>query len=301
MGAERDIRSENAGGGRPGAAGPSVDAVVVSFGTRDLLRACLRSLRASVYPVRRVYVVDNGSRDGSPEMVRTEFPEVELLRMPGNVGFARANNAAFARSDADALLLLNPDARLAPGALGALTAELDADETIGVAGPVLVGWDGGVQYEGGRRDPSVLGEFGNITHLNARLPRSVLGRYLMNEWDHRSSRDVQVVSGACMLLRRSALDGRLFRSDFYMYGEDVELCQRLRDAGWRVRYVATAEVLHKGAASSRRARTRMRVAGVLSMAQLLSRRRGAFVAACYLAMVPLAWPLGAVLRLAWPP
>ncbi len=278
----------------------TVDAIVVNLDTRDLLRACLRSLQASAYPVRLTVVVDNASSDGSPEMVAAELPWAGLLRMGRNVGFARANNAAFPLTEADAVLLLNSDAELSPGALGALVAELERDPQVGAAGPVLVGWDGRVQYEGGRRDPSILGEFGNISHLNVQLPRSPLGRYLINDWDHRSSRDVDVLSGACVLLRRSALDGRLFRDDFFMYGEDIELCHRLRAGGWRVRYVSDAEVRHRGAATSRRTRTRMRVAGVVSMAQLLRRQRGRAYAAAYLAMVPVAWPLGVLVAKVWP-
>ena len=278
----------------------TVDAIVVSFNTRDLLRASLASLRASRYPVRRVFVVDNASVDGSAQMVRAEFPGVVVLVMPENLGFARANNVAFGLCEAPALLLLNCDAELSAEALGELTAALTADDGIGVVGPVLVGDDGLVQYEGGRRDPSILGELGNISHLNTRLPRSVFGRYLMNDWDHRSTRDVEVLSGACMLIRRSALDGRLFCEDFFMYGEDIELCQRLRASGWRMRYVGSAEVFHRGGAASRKARTKMRIAGVVSMAQLLRRARGPLYAAGYAAIVPLAWPLGSVIRRAWP-
>ncbi len=278
----------------------SIDAIVVNWNTRDLLRRSLLSLRASQHPVHRIFVVDNASADGSARMVSDEFPGVGLLRMRRNVGFARANNAVFRRSDADALLLLNSDAELSPGALGALVGELAADGRVGAAGPVLVGSDGRIQYEGGRRDPTILGEFGNISHLNYRLPKSVFGHYLMNEWDHRSTRDVEILSGACMLIRASALAGRLFCEDFFMYGEDIELCRRLRAAGWTLRYVGTAQVAHFGGATSKRARTKMRIAGVVSMAQLLRRARGPVYAAAYVATVPVAWPLGAVIRKAWP-
>ena len=274
----------------------SVDAIVVSHNTVGLLRRCLQTLSDSRHAIRRVFVVDNASLDGSADMVTAEFPDVVLLRMPQNVGFARANNAAFEHTDADAILFLNSDAELSPEAVGALASELTADHHVAVAGPMLLGDDGRVQYEGGRRDPSIIGEFGNISHLNVRLPRSPFGRYLMTDWDHRSTRDVEVLSGACMLVRASALEGRLFRDDFFMYGEDVELCQRLRAKGWRMRYVASSEVLHHGAGSSRSVRTRMRVAGVASMAQLIYRNSGLCHAAAYLAMVPIAWPLGWIIR-----
>jgi hypothetical protein len=248
----------------------------------------------------RAFVADNASTDGSAAMVRAEFPEAGLLELGRNVGFARANNAAFRLGAGAAVLLLNSDAELTPGALDALAAELERSPDVAAAGPVLVGTDGRVQFEGGRRDPSILGELGNISHLNVRLPRSVLGRYLMNDWDHCSSRDVEVLCGACMLVRRDAVGDELFSEEFFMYGEDVELSQRLRAGGWRLRYVAEAQVTHHGGATSRRARTRMRIAGVVSMAQLLCRRRGPVYAAGYLAVVPVAWPLGTLVRKVWP-
>jgi N-acetylglucosaminyl-diphospho-decaprenol L-rhamnosyltransferase len=277
----------------------TVDAIVVSFNTKALLRRCLKSAFSSQHRLRRVYVVDNASVDGSADLVDHEFPDVVLLRMTRNVGFARANNIAYGQSDADAILLLNSDAELSRGAVGVLVSQLATDDHIGIAGPMLVTPEGGVQYEGARRDPSIVGEFGNISHLNVRLPRSALGRYLMNDWDHYSTRDVEVLSGACMLVRTSSLEGRLFSEDFFMYGEDVELCQRLRARGWRMRYAAESRVLHHGAGSSRHAKTRTRIAGLISMAQLMSRNRGVCYAIAYLAIVPVAWPLGSIVRRVW--
>jgi N-acetylglucosaminyl-diphospho-decaprenol L-rhamnosyltransferase len=274
----------------------TLDVIIVNYNTRDLLDAALRSLDASVVKPDTVWVVDNGSTDGSAEMVSSEYPRVRLITSDQNVGFARGNNLAFERSNADLVLLLNSDAEVELGTIGALVAALVADPGIGAAGPVLVSADGSVQYEGARRDPSVLGEFSNITHLNRAYPGGALGRYMMNDWDHLSTRVVEVLSGACMLLRREALDGLLFRDDFFMYGEDVELCQRLRDAGWRLLYESSARVLHHGGAASTQARLKMRLAGVVSMAQLLARRRGPLYSLAYLAIVPVAWPLGAIVR-----
>ena len=274
----------------------AIDAIVVSYNARAVLRDALASLFASEVPLNCVFVVDNASSDGSAAMVREEFPAAELIALDENVGFARGNNLAFAASDAPYLLLLNPDAAIAPGGLGVMLEELESADDIGIVGPVLVSPDGRVQFEGGRRDPSIAGEFGNISRLNQRWTAGMFGRYLMSDWDHRDTRDVEVLSGACMLIRREALDGHLFSEEFFMYGEDVELCQRLRDAGWRMRYCAATEVLHHGGASSKRARTRMRVAGVVSMTQLLAKRRGALYALGYLAIVPIAWPLGILVR-----
>ena len=274
----------------------TIDAIIVSYNTRDLLRTAVRSLGASKVRPDTVWVVDNASTDGSAEMIEREFPDVRVIVAEQNLGFAQGNNLAFEHSTAELILLLNSDAEVEPGTIGNLVAALSLDAGLGAVGPVLVSPDGSVQFEGGRRDPSILGEFSNITHLNRVYPDGRFGHYLMNEWDHLSTGEVEVLSGACMLLRRAALSGRLFRDDFFMYGEDVELCQRLRDAGWRLLYDASSRVLHHGGASSKQARLRMRWAGVVSMAQLLSLRRGALYALGYLAMVPFAWPLGMIVK-----
>ncbi len=273
-----------------------VDVIIVSFNTRDLTRAALRSLEASELAPERVIVVDNASADGSAEMVASEFPDVTLIRAGENLGFARGNNLGFERSEAPYVLLLNSDAEVAPASIGTLAGVLDADATVGAAGPVLRSPDGSVQFEGGRHDPSITGEFSNITGLNRRARPGRLTHYLMNDWDHLSTREVEVLSGACMLLRRDALGGRLFRTDFFMYGEDIDLCQRVRDNGFRLLYCAEAEVLHHGGASSKQARLKMRVAGVISMAQVLGRRRGRVYAAGYVLMVPVALAVGAIVK-----
>jgi len=278
----------------------TVDAIVVSFNTRDLLRSCLASLADSSFAPRRVFVVDNASVDGSLAMVRSEFPDVTVIEMPRNIGFARANNVAFRQVRADAVLLLNPDAEVGGDTIAVLAAALAADEQVAAVGPVLVDADGRVQFEGARRDPSLIGEFANISHLNRRLPHGMLGRDRMSDWDHRSDRDVEVLSGACMLIRTAVLEERLFDDEFYMYVEDVELCQRLRSRGWRLRYCGDTEVVHSGAAATGAARTRMRIAGVASMARLFARRHGAAYAGGYLAAVAVAWPLGVVVRRLWP-
>ncbi len=273
-----------------------VDVIIVSYNTHDLLRAALRSVAASAVRPASVIVVDNASSDCSAEMVEVEFPEVILVRAESNLGFARANNLGMEQSRAEYELLLNSDVEIGPDTIEVLLREMSSDPAIGAVGPVLRGADGRVQFEGGRRDPSILGEFSNITHLNRVVASGPLTRYMINDWDHLSSRDVEVLSGACMLVRRSALDSTLFRTDFFMYGEDVELCQRLRAGGSRLRYVAETEVLHHGGASSRQARLKMRVAGVVSMAQLFVRSRGPLYALGYLLIVPIAWPIGAIVK-----
>jgi len=274
----------------------TLDVIIVNYNTRELLGAALRSLETSEVKPDVVWVVDNASVDGSSDMVEHDFPGVRLVRSDRNLGFALGNNLAFERSTADLILLLNSDAEVERDTIGALITALESDTRLGAVGPVLLSTSGSVQFEGGRRDPSILGEFSNITHLNRVYPDGRLGRYMINDWDHLSTREVEVLSGACMLLRREALGGRLFLDDFFMYCEDVELCQRLRDAGWGLLYDASSRVLHHGGASSKQARLRMRWAGVVSMAQLLSLRRGALYALGYLAMVPFAWPLGMIVK-----
>lgn len=274
----------------------SLEAIVVSYNTRELLRACLLSLQASSVHCDRVWVADNDSSDGSADMVAADFPQMQLLRMAENLGFARANNAAFKHVGAAFVLLLNSDAEVASDAIGVMLRALESHPELGAVGPMLMSPDGRAQYEGGRRDPSILGEFSNVSHLDRLFPNGRLGRYLMNDWDHRSSREVELLVGACMLIRTEALRGRLFSDAFFMYGEDVELCQRIRTHGYRLRYVAEAHVLHHGGAASMQALMRTRIAGVRAMYRILRAQRGVFYALWYPPAVLVAWPIGAVVK-----
>ncbi len=241
-------------GGGTGEAGeggiPDISVAVVSYNTQGLLRACLRSLldrQAEGEADLEITVADNGSRDGSVDMVRAEFPSVRLVETGGNVGFGRANNAALAQARGRHVCLVNSDAEILPGALSAGLAYLDAHPDVGLAGGQLLWPDGRLQTSWGN-DPTLGGVFREQTFLGVlpgRLRRAAPGP------PASGPRDVDQVCGAFMLIRRAAwrqVGG--FDPHYFMYNEDVDLNVRLRRAGWRVVFLPQARVTHHLGASS---------------------------------------------------
>jgi hypothetical protein len=224
----------------------------VNWNTRDLLAGCLESIALNVPTFQRsnveTFVVDNASTDGSAQMVHERFPWVRLIENSGNLGFARANNQAIELSNGPYVLLLNSDTVLHPKALSALIGFMDAHEEAGAAGGRLLDADGSLQdsctpmLTPGR-------EFWRLLFLEPLWPRAT---YPMRRWSTIAPRQVEVIKGACLLVRRRALDqvGALDES-YFLYTEEVDLCYRLAQAGWTCWWVPAAVVTHYGAASTR--------------------------------------------------
>ena len=231
---------------------PTLDVVIVSFCSCDLLRACLLSLTEySPASGTRIWVVDNASRDGTAEMVRAEFPEVELHASEKNLGFSVANNLAIRRGRAPYVLALNPDTRLTEGALDRLLQLMETNSSIGMVGCRLELEDGTFDHAARRSFPTPIGALGHFIGLGRRsnAPR-VLAQYRA-PWIE--SGPVDAVNGAFMLMRRRALDDvGLFDEGYWMYMEDLDLCYRLGQAGWTTWYEPSVTALHvKGASSGR--------------------------------------------------
>jgi len=220
-----------------------ISVLVVNYNGGLWLERCLSSLGVPPPEDVQVVVVDNGSSDGSPELIPHRFPYVRLLRMGHNAGFAVANNVAAACADGDALLLLNNDAWLETGALERLRQRLDADPRIGLVAPRLVSPDGRAQFVWSP-DRSLFGA------AVQRLRNRFEGRW----WNHRLLPPLLRLvlgrgwyTGACVLVRRRAFDEvGGFDPGFFLYHEDTDLCLRLRRAGWRLAWQPRATVVHAG-------------------------------------------------------
>lgn len=230
----------------------SISLLVVSYNTCNLLRRCLASTSAAGAGLSvQIIVVDNASRDGSADMVAREFPEVVLLRSRINLGFAAANNRALERADGRYVVLLNPDAELAPDALVRAIAFMDAHPAVGMAGGRLFDPLGHDQPSA-RCFPSLLNELLTLSGLAARYPRSRLfGRFDRTWADPAAPAEVDWVPGAFAIMPSSAmraLGG--FDERFFLYYEEVDLCRRLRHAGWQVWYRPEIKVYHLGGASA---------------------------------------------------
>ncbi|AXC10139.1 Glycosyl transferase, family 2 [Acidisarcina polymorpha] len=232
---------------------PDISVVVVSFNTRELLRDCLLTLRKEVEGLaNEVFVVDNVSRDGSAEMVAAEFPEARLIRSNVNLGFAAANNKAFSLATGRYIVLLNSDAFLRPMALQRSIEYMDAQPRIGLGGARLVGADGSWQPSR-RLFPSPLNDFLSLSGLAAKFPRSrFFGRQDHTWADQDQPGDADWVPGAYSIIRRTVLDqvGH-FDEQFFLYYEEVDLCRRIKQAGFLIRYWPDVVVVHLGGESSK--------------------------------------------------
>ena len=218
---------------------------VVSWNTRDLLATCLESMHGDAAAgLADVWVVDNGSADGSAEMVREGFPWVSLLEPERNLGYGPAVNRVARGTASPWVVASNADIELEAGALAALLAAGDADPGAGVIGPRLILPDGSTQ-PGVQPYPGVLD--GPLRNLSAhRISRRVGERlYLEGFWDPGRASVVDWVTGAFLLIRREVFDATGgFDEEHWMYAEDLDLCWRARRAGWRVRYEPAARVRH---------------------------------------------------------
>lgn len=231
-----------------------ISIVIVSYNTRDLLRRCLTEAYRHTEDVQpEIFVVDNASSDGSAGMVRAEFPAVRLLENAENAGFARANNQALRLLRSDFALLLNSDAMLKAGSLRALLDFAQARPRAAIVGPRLTDGEGRLQPST-YTTPSPWNEFLKALKLYKLLPAAVNSRlFLSSFFDHRTSRQAARLTGACVLIRKTALDSiGLLPEEFFFYGEVHDWCLTARERGWQVWFCADTEVTHLGGQSSAR-------------------------------------------------
>lgn len=230
---------------------PDLSVVVVNWNTRDLLKQCLHSVRETVGELNvESIVVDNASTDGSSAMVRREFPEVRLIENVENVGFARANNQALQISQGRLVLLLNSDTVVRAGALQAMCHFMDQHPEAGIVGAKLLNPDG--SFQASYLDfPTILSEVLLLTKLYLLFYPPCFPSYSLAR--SREIREADWVSGACLAIRRAALEqvGGL-DEDYFMYSEEVDWCWRVKQAGWKIFYIPQAEVLHWGGQSMKR-------------------------------------------------
>ena len=238
---------------------PAVSVAIVSYNTRDLTLRCLRGLYAEIKRFGEpceVLLFDNASADASAAAVREAFPQVQVIQSDENAGFGRANNAMIARASGEFVLLLNTDAFLHEGALVELAAALRDGPQLGAAGPRLLNEDGSLQ-QSCFRFPGPGEAWRENLWVNAVLknhPRLGDLRY----WPHDAPRDVDFVTGACVLVRRRALEqAGGFDENFFMYSEETDLEKRIRRAGWGVRFVPSAVVTHLGGGSGKLEKARV--------------------------------------------
>lgn len=232
---------------------------IVHYWAEGLLHQCLRALQLSDGVEWRCVVVDNGSADGLSAFNNLD-PRVSVLRSDRNVGFGAGTNLAFAAlGEVDYLLTLNPDVIVEPGTLATLAERLDADLTIGAATCRLLLPDGSIDPACRRSDPNLLSAFSRQSGLHRLFRRNRwLGGYNLTWLSPNRPHEVGCVTGALMLVRPEALKaaGGAFDERFFLYGEDLDLCRRIRNAGFRIRYEPAAWATHvKGSGQVRQPAT----------------------------------------------
>lgn len=236
----------------------SVAIVIVSYNTRELLRACLESLAEGAARSQvTTWVVDNASSDGSAELVRASFPGVRLISSAHNGGFAYANNLALREALSgdgrpDYVLLLNPDTTTPPGSIDALIGYLERCPKVGACGPKLLLPDGSLDLACRRSFPTPEVSLYRMLGLARLFPRSPrFARYNMTYLSPDQETEVDSVVGACMLVRRPIVEEvGLLDETFFMYGEDLDWAYRIKQHGWQIMYVPSVTVYHHKRASS---------------------------------------------------
>jgi GT2 family glycosyltransferase len=235
-----------------------ISIVIVNWNTQELLAQCLESVSDEInrlHPLRvETLVVDNASTDGSVQMIRERFPWVTLIENQTNVGFARANNQAILKSTGSYVLLLNPDTEVKPGAFEAMVRFLEANPQAGGVGARLLNPDGTLQVSC-YQVPTLPRELWRMFHLDALRPYGV---YRMTDWDLDTARKVDIIQGACLIIREEALSQvGLLDEKYFIYSEEVDLCHRLCQAGWPLYWVPQAEVIHYGGQSTQQVAAKM--------------------------------------------
>ena len=220
--------------------------VIVNYNVKYYLEQCLESVRRASQGLQvEVFVVDNLSTDGSVPYLRERFPEVTFIENDENVGFARANNQAIRQSRGEYVLLLNPDTILCEDTLRRFVDFMDAHPEAGAAGAYMLHADGTFAPESRRGLPTPFVAFCKMSGLTRLFPKSRLfGRYYMGYLDVNEANRIEAISGACMMLRREALDRvGLLDEDFFMYGEDIDLSYRILQGGY-YNYFLPVRMLH---------------------------------------------------------
>lgn len=220
--------------------------VTVAYRTPDLIRMLLRGVESARFAFPFEYIlVNNNPGDETSKLVRERFPWVKLIEAPGNVGFGAANNLAFREASGEYVMLVNPDLTLFPGEMEKLVAFADANADIGFVGPRLHNPNGTVQKNANRFPTPMIPVYRRTFLGKTPWGKRAVDQYFMEGTDWSSPIDVDGVFGAAILIRRRALDDiGHFDERFWMYFEDIDLCRRAWEKGWRVTYYPHVRLVH---------------------------------------------------------
>ena len=263
-----------------------ISIIIVNYNTKDMLRHCLRSITENTHHISyEIIVVDNASADQSAEMVACEFPDVKLFINTSNRGFAAANNQGFAAAGGRYILMLNSDTIVLNKALDTVITFADAHPEAGVVGCYVMNPDKTLQRTGFMY-PSVLNMFLSATYLYKLFPQNrFFGRERMTWWNRDDIRELDVVTGCFMLIRREMTEVvGMLDEDYFVYGEETDYCYRVKQAGWKILFPPDAQIIHFGGASSSQMKPQMALQIRASILLFFRKHRSilAYLSACFL-------------------
>ena len=229
--------------------------IIVNYNVKDFLENALISIKKAIADIKaEIFVVDNASEDGSVEMVRQKFPDVKLIVNDKNLGFARANNQALKLAKGKYILLINPDTIVQEDTFKVLISFLESHPECGMVGCKILNPDGTLQLACRRSFPTPWVAFTKMAGLSALFPKSkIFARYNLTYLDPDEITEVDAVSGSFMMIRREVYEqvGGL-DEDFFMYGEDIDWCYKIKKAGWKIYYVPLTQIIHFKGESTKR-------------------------------------------------
>jgi GT2 family glycosyltransferase len=247
--------------------------IIVNWNTKDLLCQCIDSLTQTLKKMdTEIFVVDNGSTDGSVAAIREKFPRVRLVENQVNLGFARANNQAIYQSSGEYLLFLNPDTRVKDEAIPTILSFMSSHAKAGLVGAQLLNADESKQNSIANF-PSLATELFNKSLLRWLFPEKFPGK----ERDYPGPVEVESVIGACMLVRRKAVEQvGLLDEEFFLFLEETDWCYRIKKAGWEIYHIPQAEVLHFQGKSAEVEKGKARIEYYRSRYHYFRKNRGSF-------------------------
>jgi len=265
---------------------PVLAIIICSWNTCEILDDCLQSIYQHPPNVTfEVWVVDNASKDSSVQMVKSKYPQVRLIENSQNVGFAGANNQAIQQSQSQYVLLLNSDTLVYPGTFDYLLDFLISHERVGAAGSRYLNPNGTLQRSC-YPFPTISRELWRLLKLDILSP---YGTYSMNSWPVDQARPVDILQGASLILKRAAIDEvGILDETYFMYSEEVDLCYRLKKAGWDLYWVPQSVILHYGGQSTKQISEEMFLQLYKSKLLFFKKHYGAFATELYKIVLTIA-------------
>lgn len=277
---------------------PEVSIIIVNWNAKAHLHNCLKSVYEHGDEVDyEIIVVDNASTDGSVEMVKKAWPNVNLIENSENIGFARANNIGIRQSTGPYVCLVNPDVIVLKDCIRNLIEFMDQNPHVGMTGPRILNPDRTLQASC-RRFPSIWNNLCQALALNHLFPKSrFFSGPFMNYWAYNTVRKVDSIGGMFWMVRRQAIDEvGLLDENFFLYGEDIDWCRRFHEAGWDVVFYPEAQAIHIGGASSSNAPIKFYIEMQKADVQYWGKYHGRFGEAAYKMIILLHQTLRMIAR-----